>query len=80
MAIHGTSDSVVTPESGRWSATYWAAVNGCSDTRAPVSGFSPCEGHTGCPSGLYSYYCPTSGGHGISPLSAKLTWDFLKKF
>ncbi len=82
MAIHGTSDNTVVVGSGEYSATYWAAVNGCKGARsAAPAAYSPCELHDDCPAGKEAYFCPVAGGdHGIWNGSAALGWKFLQTF
>lgn len=81
MAIHGTADNTVVVGSGEYSAAYWAAINGCKDTRAAAAAFAPCELHNNCPVGKEAFFCPVvGGGHGIWNGSAALGWKFLQTF
>lgn len=75
---HGLSDPAVEPASGDFSASYWAYVNGCQDSRAATTP-SPCMAHAGCPADKPVVYCPISGnGHGIWKDGAKESWAFFK--
>lgn len=80
MIVHGTDDRVVLPESGDFSAQYWAYVNGCddrSDTRVATSP-PPCLAHVACPADKPVHYCPIPNiGHGMWSESAKEAWAFL---
>lgn len=75
MAIHGANDS---PEGGEFVATYWAALNGCQDTRSPTTP-SPCENYEGCPTDKPVVWCKIPGlGHAVWESGVKEGWAFIK--
>lgn len=78
LVVHGTSDHTVDPGSGDFDATYWAYVNGCSDSRSSTTP-SPCEKHDGCPADKPVLFCLIQGlGHVPWPDGAKAAWPFFK--
>lgn len=81
MIMHGSDDPVVSPDSGDFSAQYWAYVNGCDDkkeTRTPTAP-SPCLAHAACPAGKPVLYCAIPNiGHGWWADSAKNAWAFFQ--
>lgn len=81
MIMHGTNDPVVEPESGDFSAQYWAYVNGCDDQKETRTAASPapCLAHANCPAGKPVLYCPIPNiGHGWWADSAKSAWAFFQ--
>jgi poly(3-hydroxybutyrate) depolymerase len=54
MIVQGTTDPTVTPAMGQASLAFWTGKNGCSSTTTTRSGsgFTSCEAHEDCTSGL----------------------------
>ncbi len=78
LVVHGTKDGTVTPDSGDFSATYWASLNGCQTTRSSVAP-APCLQHNGCPTDKPVRYCLVPGlGHTVWDRGADETWAFVK--
>lgn len=76
LVIHGTSDTVVSYESGNYAARYWAYVDGCTETRADTTP-APCQRHAGCPSSKPVVFCPVSNlGHAVWSDAARTVADF----
>ena len=49
LVVHGEQDFGVTLDSGRFSAAYWAYVNGCDTTQMETTGYPQCTVYRGCP-------------------------------
>lgn len=80
MVIHGTADADVVPESGEYTAKYWAYVNGCGTDRSPTAP-SPCEQQVSCPTGKPVVYCPIQNlGHAFWSAARTAAWQFFKTF
>lgn len=80
MVIHGTADTTVVPESGEYTANYWAYVNGCGTDRSPTTP-APCEKQASCPSDRPVVYCPiTNLGHAFWNDARNATWQFFRTF
>jgi polyhydroxybutyrate depolymerase len=80
MVVHGAADTEVTPDSGDFTATYWAAVNECSESRSDTKP-SPCVKYDGCPKDKPVLFCLIPGlGHSIWDQGAKEAWSFMKQF
>jgi polyhydroxybutyrate depolymerase len=78
LVVHGTKDGTVTPDSGDFSATYWASLNGCQSSRSNVAPL-PCLQHNGCPTDKPVRYCLIPGlGHTVWDRGADETWAFVK--
>lgn len=79
LALHGESDHGVTLDSGRFSAEYWAYVNGCKTDEMETSGYEECHVYRGCPAGKAVGFCPIPGlGHWVWDHAAEATWTFFK--
>jgi polyhydroxybutyrate depolymerase len=79
LVIHGTADGTVTFDSGDFTATYWAYVNGCETARS-ASNPSPCLTHEGCPTDQPVRLCPIpSLGHAIWANTGQTAWGFFQK-
>lgn len=78
MVLHGQNDGVVTPDSGEFSAMYWASLNGCGDTRSSTEP-SPCVKYDGCPSESPVLWCLIPDlSHLVWSDGAKVGWDFMR--
>ncbi len=81
LVIHGTSDGVVTFDSGEFTATYWAYIDGCAGTRNTAFAPSPCVAHDSCPSGKPVALCAIPGlGHTVWSGAGTAAWDFFRGF
>lgn len=77
MALHGERDFGVPLQSGRWSATYWAYVNGCSADEMETTGYDECHAYRGCPTGKAVVWCSIPGlGHWVWDRAAEASWTF----
>ena len=77
LALHGEDDYGVTLSSGRFSAEYWAYVNGCKTDAMETTGYRECQVYRGCPSGKAVGFCPIPGlGHWVWDHAAAATWSF----
>jgi polyhydroxybutyrate depolymerase len=80
MALHGRRDFGVTIDSGRFSAEYWAYVNGCDEGRMETTGYDECRAYQGCRSGKSVVFCdvPTLG-HWVWDRAAEASWTFFQR-
>ena len=77
LALHGLMDMGVTPDSGRFSAEYWAYVNGCNTDEMETTRYPECHAFRGCPRGLDVAHCEIRGlGHWVWDRSPEITWAF----
>jgi polyhydroxybutyrate depolymerase len=77
LALHGEDDMGVTLSSGRFSAEYWAYVNGCKTDEMETTGYDRCHVYRGCPTGKAVGFCPVPGlGHWVWDRAAEATWSF----
>lgn len=80
LALHGERDRGVTLDSGRFSAEYWAYVNGCNTGEMETTGYPECRAYRGCPTGKSVGFCsiPTLG-HWVWDHAAEATWTFFER-
>lgn len=79
LALHGENDYGVSLDSGRFSAEYWAYINGCKTNEMETSGYDECHVYRGCPKGKAVGFCPIPGlGHWVWDRAAEATWTFFK--
>jgi alkylglycerol monooxygenase len=77
IALHGESDYGVTLASGRFSAEYWAYVNGCKPDEMETTGYKECRAYRGCPNGKAVAFCPIPGlSHWVWDRAAEASWTF----
>jgi alkylglycerol monooxygenase len=77
LALHGESDYGVTLASGRFSAEYWAYVNGCKTDEMETTGYKECRAYRGCPPGKAVAFCPIPGlSHWVWDRAAEASWTF----
>jgi polyhydroxybutyrate depolymerase len=77
MALHGTTDFGVSLESGRFSAHYWAYVNGCDLVKQETTAYPECVTYAGCPKKSPVAYCEVPGlGHWVWNQSAEASFAF----
>lgn len=80
LALHGELDFSVTLDSGRFSAEYWAYVNGCDTREMETTGYSECRMYRGCPSGKAVGFCSIPPlGHWVWSESAQASWTFFER-
>jgi len=78
LALHGDRDFSVGLDSGRFSAEYWAYVNGCSETEVETTGYAECTVYRGCKKPVG--WCPISGlSHWVWTESAFVSWSFFQQ-
>lgn len=80
LALHGERDYGVTIDSGRFSAEYWAYVNGCKLDEMETTGYQECRVYRGCPEGKAVGFCdiPTLG-HWVWDRAAEASWTFFER-
>lgn len=77
IALHGERDFGVTIDSGRFSAEYWAYVNGCDTGAMETTGYEECHAYRGCPRGKDVVFCAVPGlGHWVWKKGAEASWTF----
>jgi polyhydroxybutyrate depolymerase len=77
MALHGTSDNGVTLDSGRFSAEYWAYVDGCNVGEMETTAYSECRAYRGCKPGKDVVFCQVPGlGHWVWDRAPEVTFQF----
>jgi polyhydroxybutyrate depolymerase len=77
LALHGRRDLGVTFDSGRFSAEYWAYVNGCRETEVEPTSYDECKAYRGCSPGKPVALCDVpSLGHWVWDRAAEATWTF----
>jgi polyhydroxybutyrate depolymerase len=80
LALHGESDSDVTLDSGRFSAEYWAYVNGCATDEMETTGYAECRVYHGCPAGKAVGWCTIPRlGHWVWDSAAEASWSFFQR-
>lgn len=80
LALHGERDSGVTLDSGRFSAEYWAYVNGCKTDEMETSGYAECRVYRGCPAGKAVGFCSIPPlGHWVWDQAAEASWTFFER-
>lgn len=80
LALHGERDTGVTLDSGRFSAEYWAYVNGCKTDEMETSGYAECRVYRGCPTSNAVGFCSIpSLGHWVWDRGAEATWTFFER-
>lgn len=77
LALHGERDFSVTMDSGRFSAEYWAYVNGCKEDEMEPTGYDECRAYRGCAAGKAVGFCRIGPlGHWVWDRSAEASWVF----
>jgi polyhydroxybutyrate depolymerase len=80
LALHGDRDWDVTPDSGRFSAEYWAYVNGCATDQMETTGYPECQVYRGCAPGKAVGFCSIPAlGHWVWTASAEASWTFFER-
>jgi poly(3-hydroxybutyrate) depolymerase len=79
LALHGTEDGSVSLDSGRFSAEYWAYVNGCRLEEEETTGYDQCVSYRGCNPGKDVAWCVIPGlDHWVWDHAAEATWTFFE--
>ena len=79
----GSSDTIVTPDNGTNSRTFWIAQNECSSPTPPVfstSSQATCVSSPGCKTALPVDFCTHNGGHMVPSNAGTYIWDFFSSF
>jgi polyhydroxybutyrate depolymerase len=80
IALHGARDHGVTLDSGRFSAEYWAYVNGCNVEEWETTGYRECRAFRGCPPGKAVAWCEIGDlGHWVWDRGAEASWTFFQR-
>jgi polyhydroxybutyrate depolymerase len=80
LALHGERDFGVTLDSGRFSAEYWAYVNGCKTEEMETTGYAECRVYRGCPSEQAVGFCSIPPlGHWVWDRAAEASWTFFQR-
>jgi polyhydroxybutyrate depolymerase len=81
MALHGTGDFSVPFAGGRFSAMYWAFVNGCDASAMETTAYPECKAYRSCPERNEVLFCKIEGlGHWIWDETAKASWSFFQTY
>lgn len=79
IALHGDLDLAVTVDSGRFSAEYWAYVNGCTTTEIEPTHYAECTAYRGCPRGKAVAFCEVADvSHWVWDRAAEASWTFFR--
>ncbi len=79
LALHGRRDFAVTFDSGRFSAEYWAYVNGCRSDEVETTGYDECRAYRGCPPGKAVVFCDVPPlAHWVWDHAAEASWTFFQ--
>lgn len=80
LALHGEQDHGVTLDSGRYSAEYWAYINGCKADEMEPTGYAECKAYRGCKPGKAVGFCQIGPlGHWVWDHAAEATWAFFMR-
>jgi polyhydroxybutyrate depolymerase len=80
MALHGRGDESVTLDSGRFTAEYWANVNGCDASEMETTGYDLCRAYRGCPIGKPVVFCEIPDlGHWVWDDATEASWTFFRR-
>ncbi|HSO31089.1 MAG TPA: sterol desaturase family protein [Labilithrix sp.] len=79
LALHGEGDHSVKLDSGRFSAEYWAYVDGCKTDQMETTFYPECRAYRGCPAGKGVAFCRIPGlGHWVWDRAAEASWTFFR--
>ncbi len=80
MALHGRGDSDVTLDSGRFTAEYWAHVDGCDTSEMETTGYDLCKAYRGCSPGKAVVFCEVPElGHWVWDRASEASWTFFRR-
>jgi len=77
IALHGELDLGVTLDSGRFSAEYWAYVNGCDMSEMETTAYPECRAYRGCKPGKDVAFCQVPGlTHWLWDRAPQVSYEF----
>ena len=80
IALHGEQDMGVTLDSGRFSAEYWAYIDGCTMTEMETTAYPECRAYRGCQRGKDVVFCQVPGlGHWVWDKAAAVEYEFFRR-
>jgi polyhydroxybutyrate depolymerase len=80
IALHGENDLGVTIDSGRFSAEYWAYVNGCDAGEMETTGYPECRAYRGCRPGKDVVFCRVPGlSHWVWDRAPEVEYAFFRR-
>jgi polyhydroxybutyrate depolymerase len=80
IALHGDNDMGVTLDSGRFTAEYWAYIDGCTMTEMETTAYPECRAYKGCKPGKDVVFCKVPGlNHWVWDKAAKVTYEFFRR-
>jgi len=80
MALHGEEDMGVTLDSGRFSAEYWAYVNGCNMSEMETTAYPECRAYRGCKPGKDVVFCQVPGlSHWVWDRAPEVEYEFFRR-
>jgi len=80
LALHGTDDNGVTLDSGRFTAEYWAYIDGCTMTEMETTSYPECRAYRGCKAGKDVAFCKVPGlGHWVWDRAPEVSWGFFQR-
>jgi polyhydroxybutyrate depolymerase len=80
IALHGENDMGVTLDSGRFSAEYWAYVNGCHMTEMETTAYRECRAYRGCNAGKDVVFCQIPElSHWVWDRAAEVEYEFFRR-
>ncbi len=80
IVLHGESDFGVTLDSGRFSAEYWAYVNGCERGEMETTGYPECRAYRGCAAGKDVVFCQVPGlSHWVWERAPEVEYEFFRR-
>jgi poly(3-hydroxybutyrate) depolymerase len=80
IALHGRRDFGVEWKSGKFSAEYWAYVNGCNMHEWEPTGYPECRAYRGCPRAAGVVFCDIEPlGHWVWGEAAAVSWEFFSR-
>lgn len=80
IALHGIDDQGVTLDSGRFTAEYWAYVDGCHVSEMETTAYAECRAYRGCKPGKDVVFCQIPGlGHWVWDRAPEVTFQFFQR-
>jgi polyhydroxybutyrate depolymerase len=78
MLHHGTTDDIVTIDSGEASRDFWVEHNGCASTT--TQSYTGCQSYGSCPEASPVTWCVGNWNHTISATASANIWSFFDSF
>jgi polyhydroxybutyrate depolymerase len=79
IALHGDADNGVTLDSGRFTAEYWAYIDGCNMAEMETTAYPECRAYRGCKPGKDVVFCKVPGlGHWVWDRAPEVSWGFFR--